>query len=87
MALSFPNVSRNYDASKQTICFWGYDSAFEVSFYVGREALQRVSDRPCNSEAELLHAFDANRSRIHQVATKSYVRRRGTYHPLLPADF
>jgi hypothetical protein len=87
MALSFPNVSRSYDPSKHTICFWGYDSAFEISFYVGREALQRITDRPCNSEAELLHAFDSNRSLIQKVATTRYARRRGSYLPLLPADF
>ena len=62
-------------------------SAFEVSFHVGREALQRISGRPCGDEAELLRAFDSNRSRIHQAATKAYVRRRGTYFSLAPADF
>jgi hypothetical protein len=87
MALSFPNVSRSYDASKQTVCFWGYDSAFEISFTVGREALQRVTDQPCGSETELLHAFEGNRSRIQQVATRSYARRRTNYLSLLPSDF
>lgn len=87
MALNFPNVSRSYDASKQTICFWGYDSAFEISFNVGREALRRVTDQPCDSEVDLLNAFDGNRSRIHQVATRSYARRRGNYLSLLPSDF
>jgi len=87
VALSFPNVSRNYDTSKQLVCFWGYDSAFEISFFIGREALQSIAGRPCNSEAESLTAFDANRSRIHKVALKTYSRRRGNFHSLLPGDF
>ena len=87
MSLSFPNISRNYDASRQTVCFWGYDSAFEVSFFVGREALQNITHQNCTSESDILQAFDANRPRIHQVAEKAYARRPGSYHPLPATAF
>jgi hypothetical protein len=32
MALSFPNRSRYYDATRDAIRFWGYDNAMETSF-------------------------------------------------------
>jgi hypothetical protein len=87
MALSFPNISRSYDSARQSVFFWGYDSAFEVSFHVNREALQRVAKLPCTSESDLLHAFDTNRPRIHEVAAKAYSRRGGNYLGLLASDF
>lgn len=87
MTISFPNVSRSFDADKQCISFWGYDSAFEVCFQVGRDALARVVGEPCVGEQALLHAFDTNRPRIHAVATRAYTRRRGSYFALAPTDF
>ncbi len=89
--LRFPNASRDYQASKQSVCFWGYDSAFEVSFLIGHKALQRLDSRPdsseATSEADLLRIFDANRPWIQQVAEKAYSRWRGNYYPLEPEDF
>jgi hypothetical protein len=87
VALSFPNVSRSYDSARQSVFFWGYDSAFEVSFHINREALQRVAKLPCTSESDLLRAFDVNRSRIHEVAAKAYARKGGNYFGLLAKDF
>jgi hypothetical protein len=87
MALSFPNVSRSYDGLRQSVFFWGYDSAFEVSFHINRDALQRIAGRSFTMESELLQAFDANRQQIHRVATQLYARRRSNYLSLLPSDF
>jgi hypothetical protein len=87
MTLSFPNVSRSFDEAKQCVSFWGYDSAFEVCFQMGRDALARVAGKPCIGEQALLQAFDTNRPRIHAAATKAYTRRRGSYFALAPADF
>jgi hypothetical protein len=85
--LSFPNPSRTYDASRQCICFWAYDSAFEVSFYVSCEALRRVASRSCTDEAAMLQVFDTHRLRIHQTAAKVYSRQRQSYYILIPTDF
>ena len=30
MALSFPNKSRAFDATRRAVRFWGYDSAMEA---------------------------------------------------------
>ena len=42
MALSFPNKSRAFDATRRAVRFWGYDSAMEVAFFVTEDALKRV---------------------------------------------
>ena len=31
MTLDFPNESRSYDAKRNLVRFWGYDSALEIS--------------------------------------------------------
>ncbi|MCG6866832.1 MAG: DUF1488 domain-containing protein [Thiogranum sp.] len=74
MRLNFPNPSRSFDASRSRVCFWGYDSAIEVSFFVESGALQRLCPEMSGAETGLLEAFDAARSRIHEVADKVYVR-------------
>ena len=85
MTLSFPNPSRSYDATRNAVRFWGYDSAMETSFFVMADALQRL--QPGSDEAALLNAFDSNRDRICAVAAKIYARRdRGSYD-LLATDF
>jgi hypothetical protein len=42
MALSFPNDSRSFDATRRAVRFWGYDSSMETSFFVTENALQRL---------------------------------------------
>ena len=34
MALSFPNQSRSFDATRCAVRFWGHDSRMEASFFV-----------------------------------------------------
>jgi len=34
MRLNFPNNSRSFDANRSRVCFWGYDSTIEISFFV-----------------------------------------------------
>jgi hypothetical protein len=43
MTLHFPNASRNYSPTRHCVCFWGHDSAFEVSFHLDEEALCKIS--------------------------------------------
>ena len=42
MALSFPNKSRAFDATRRAVRFWGHDSAMEVAFFITEDALKRV---------------------------------------------
>lgn len=69
------------------MCFWGYDSAIEVSFFVEADALKRLCPEMSSAETGLLQAFDAARNRIQDVADKVYVRGgKGTYAYILAAE-
>ena len=74
MKLSFPNPCRSFDATKNRICFWGYDSTIEVSFFVGMDGLKRLCPDMSDGETGFLQAFDAALKRIHEVADSVYVR-------------
>ncbi len=87
MRLSFPNPSRSFDAGKSRVCFWGYDSTIEVSFFVEADALKRLCPEMNSVETGFLQAFDAARKRIHEVADKVYVRGgKGSYAFILAAE-
>jgi hypothetical protein len=80
LAISFPNESRSYDATRRAVHFWGYDRSMENSFYVTAEALLRIQPNMQADIAGLLCAFDINRERIYAIAAKVYARgRRGSY--------
>ena len=64
MTLHFPNASRIYNPTQHCVCFWGHNSAFEISFHLDEEALCKVSPYVDRNEASLLHVFDVNRVRI-----------------------
>jgi hypothetical protein len=89
MRLSFPNPSRSFDTSRSRVCFWGYDSTIEISFFVEAGALKRLFPEMSGAEMELLKAFDAARNRIYEVADKVYVRggKRSYAHILAAEDF
>jgi hypothetical protein len=76
MTLHFPNASRNYSPTRHCVCFWGHDSAFEVSFHLDEEALYKISPYANRDEASLLRVFDVNRARIEETATVAYSRSR-----------
>jgi hypothetical protein len=80
MALSFPNTSRSYDATRRAVRFWGYESAMESSFFVAEDALKRIQPDMRFDDAGALQAFDANRQLIYATAAKVYARgRKGSY--------
>lgn len=89
MRLSFSNPSRCFDPGKSRVCFWGYDSTIEVSFFVEADALKRLCPDMSSAETGFLQAFDAARSRIQDVADKVYERGgKGTYaYSLAAQDF
>lgn len=70
--LRFPNPCRSFDASKCRVCFWGYDRAIEVSFYIETDALRILCPAMRDMESGFLQTFDAERERIHVLANKIY---------------
>ncbi|HSG11083.1 MAG TPA: DUF1488 domain-containing protein [Gammaproteobacteria bacterium] len=89
MKLSYPNPSRSFDASSRRVCFWGYDSTIEISFFVGIDALKRLCPDMSEAESGFLQAFDAALNRIHEVADKVYARGgggKGSYAYILAAE-
>ena len=87
MALSFPNDSRSYDATRRAVRFWGYDSAMEVSFFVNEDALKRIQPGMAFDQTGALRVFDVNRPLIYATAAKVYARgHRGSYD-IVSSDF
>jgi len=87
MAVSFPNHSRSYDATRRVVRFWGYDRSMERSFFVSAEALERIQPNLQSDEGGLLRAFDTNRGRIYATAAKVYARSRKGSYDINAADF
>lgn len=87
MALRFPNVSRNYDADKRRIRFWGHDDALEVSFFLEENAIFRLNARTKNLETAMLGTFDECVDRIHQVASRIYASGKRSFYVLTASDF
>jgi hypothetical protein len=87
MTLSFPNLSRAYDAVRRCVSFWGHDGWTEITFDVGEDALQRINPQQDFDEASSLRAFDAHRGQIEHVAGIAYAKRRQNYHRLSASDF
>ncbi len=85
--LNFPNESRSFDDTRNRVCFWGYDSAIEISFYVSADALQAIDPEMEGTAEGVLHSFDAVRERIHEAAAKVYAASdKGSYAVNLTAD-
>lgn len=87
MALSFPNDSRSYDATRRAVRFWGYDSAMESSFFLTEEAMKRVQPGVALQEATALRVFDSNRQLIYAAAAKVFARGRKGSYDLTASDF
>jgi hypothetical protein len=86
MTLHFPNASRHYNLTQRCVCFWGRDSAFEISFHLDEGALFRISPYADRHEASLLHVFDVNLARIHEAARVVYTRQQQPYYRLSASD-
>jgi hypothetical protein len=87
MALSFPNPSRSYDATRRAVRFWGHDGPMEAAFFVSEDALRRIQPGMGADEAGLLGAFDSHLELIHATAVKIYMRARKGSYELIPTDF
>jgi hypothetical protein len=87
MALSFPNGSRSYDATRRAVRFWGYDSAMEASFFVTQDALSRVQPSMAFDQNGALRAFDVNRPLIYATAAKVYARGHKGSYDIVSSDF
>jgi len=87
MKLNFSNPSRSFDATKNRVEFWGYDSVIEISFFVEAAALKKLCPEMVDVEAGILKAFDASRKRIQEVAEKVHARgREGVWAHVLAAQ-
>jgi len=87
MSLSFPNLSRSYDAVRHRIRFWGHDSAMEVPFFIEDNALFRLKPKTLNSEQAMLSTFDEMLEQIHAAARKVHAVGRRSFYVLMAADF
>ena len=87
MTLIFPNASCSYDATRQAVRFWGYESAMERSFFITADALMSIQPKTSADEAGLLSAFDRNRERIYAAAVAVHARGRKGSYDLVASDF
>ena len=86
-AVTFPNRSRSYDATRRVVRFWGYDRSMETSFFVSADALKQIQPNLQPDEVGLLRAFDINRDLIHAIAAKIYAGGRKGSYELNAANF
>lgn len=85
MTLEFPNKSRSFDATRNTVRFKGHDGMFEVSFAIEADALfKKAIAQPM--ETECLTAFDASRLKIQAAAMKMYQRTRRSGYAMKASD-
>lgn len=87
MSLGFPNRIRSYDARNKRVRFWGHDSAMEIAFFMDQDALCILTPGLSSGEPAILKAFDANWSRIMEVAGRAYNRTHLHAHILAAKDF
>ncbi|MEQ8506306.1 MAG: DUF1488 domain-containing protein [Rhodospirillales bacterium] len=89
MSLSFPNLSRSFEAKQNRVRFWGYDSALEITFFLEGDALNKLCPDSDPGEAGMLQAFDSMVERIHDAARRAYEgsRERAEVHVLAEGQF
>ena len=87
MSLSFPNASRYHDARRRCVRFMGHDDMREVTFGVSEDALTRIAPLNEHGEDGYLDAFDFNREKILQVASRLYRRGSQVWYTLNASDF
>lgn len=87
MSLSFPNRSRSYDPRGHRVRFWGYDGAFEVTFFIDQGAFSRMSPDSRPDEAGFLAVFDRHRDRILIAAARAYSGGRKDAYTIQASDF
>jgi hypothetical protein len=86
MALEFLNDTRSFDAARQCVSFWGYDSAFEVMFRLDHTALGSLIGKQQLTEPTALKAFDANRDQIQKAARNMYRGKAKRYLEITASD-
>jgi hypothetical protein len=85
MALSFPNKSRAFDATRRAVRFWGTRDGGCILRHRGRA--EASSARHAVRRGEVTRAFDSNRVLICRRAAKIYARGRNGSYDLVSADF
>lgn len=87
MSLTFPNLSRSYDAAGKRIRFLGYDGMVQISFSVAVDAISKKPAELADAETDYLAAFDAVRGLVHDIARNAYSHGRKNMYALTSADF
>lgn len=87
MGLNFPNPIRRFDSGRSCVCFWGSDTALEITFQIDFDALRKLGPATGDGEAAVLSVFDENRDAILKAASVAYSRDRASYHRLTAASF
>lgn len=87
MSLGFPNRIRSYDARNKRVRFWGHDSAIEIAFFLKEDVLLFLAPGTAPDETAILRAFDANWSRIMEIAGRAYDHNHTHAHILAVKDF
>jgi len=86
--LKFPNLSRSFNAARQSIRFGGYDTVFEIAFEVNTDALAQIDTLgTLQDEAAWLAVFDDNRALIERAANTAYAKQKGRFVQLDASDF
>jgi hypothetical protein len=83
--VAFPNGSRNYDATRLAVRFWGYDQSMEVPFFIIAAVLGALQPASAEKPEDCLSAFDAHRARICTVGrfTNAAVAAPTTFSPAI----
>jgi hypothetical protein len=68
----FPNPSRIFLESNQSIRFWGYVNVTEIEFSIELDAIRMLKPESADTQAGMLSAFDENINQIHKVAKQFY---------------
>jgi hypothetical protein len=88
MTLSFPNLSRSYDAARHRVRFWGHDDSIEIPFFIEESAIFKLFPATRNAEDGILAAFDAGRARVTEAAQRVYrPHQRRSFYVLAAGDF
>lgn len=87
--MSFPNRSRSFDEVKERIRFWAHDGPVEISFFLEKDALLKLSPDMRMTEAACLKVFDEALKHIQEAANRVYASGpKGSYTcTLSAADF
>ena len=82
MTLSFSNLSRSYDGTRQGVWFRGCDDGREITFFVEDRVLKNFISALGSDEVGGLASFDRHRNEILKLAMSLYAERPQTLYAI-----